>query len=176
MDSLPILVFLRWTNEHGIWDLTQTIVLLVSLLAAIKLVFFPRRRIPRLDFWTEMRRDHPQYKRSVTLHVQNYTGRSLVLSWPYFRYDKLRPHDTAAGDAPSGDYQLKFPNSTNTLFSEVEVLLRNKESVHTLIPFDDAIAEADLEVAMKAGQLGRVECMVTWLDTTPKTHKLVRRL
>src|SRR5690348_4714360 len=130
--------FLRWSNEYGIWGILQFLLLVISFVIGMKLFYFPRRRIRNLNFNIRFVRDRRHsFPSHIHLEFRNFTGRTVVLSSPFFRYRKLQPPTDARGDTLSGEYEIKFPGAGGEKkLSEVEYLLRNKESVHTIIPID----------------------------------------
>ena len=60
--------------------------------------------------------------------------------------------------------------------TEVEFLLRNKESVHTMIPIDAEHKDEEVEALHKKTRIGTLTMMCTWLSGRPKVDKLVRRI
>ena len=176
MTQLTTAEALAWAASHGLWDILQLSLQLSVVVVGAKLLFWPRRRIRQLDFRAEPREYSPQFPRVAVLHIQNYTGSSIVLSHPYFRIQTLRRHPTAAEHAATDEVQLKFPDSSGTQFSEVEVLLRNKESTHTLVPFHPDESLESIRKAIGDRELGAVECYVTWLTRKPSTERLRTRL
>ena len=167
---------LQRVESLGVWGLVQTLIQLIAALIGVRLVFFPRRRIKQLDFWAEVRTDHPQFPRAATLRVQNYTGTSIVISHPYFRTSELRAHPSGASNAATDEMQLKFPESSGQYLTEVELLLRNKESTYTLIPFDNTESEDRVRSAVTRRETGTIECNVTWLTRRPRTDRLRVRI
>ena len=170
-----VLIFLKWTNDHGLWDFVQTLIILIGFVLGLKIIFFPKKRIRNLNYFTQLRRNqHPQYALIIYLEIRNYTGRSVVISSPYFKFKSIRPDPNARGDKPEGDYEIKFPNMQNDMLAEVEYLIRNKEHVHTFIPLDPAHSDAEVENALNNRQVGTIDCICTLLEEKPRVHKLVR--
>jgi hypothetical protein len=97
-----------------------------------------------------------------------------VLSSPFFRYRKLRPPPDAHGDTLSGEYEIKFPSPNGKSLTEVDYLLRNKESVHTIIPIDPEHSEKEVDEMHAKRRIGKLTVMCTWLSDRPKVDKLVR--
>lgn len=169
--------FLRWTNEYGIWGVAQFAILGVSFIIGLKLIYFPRRRIRNLNFKiTFVRNRQHTYPSHIHLEFRNYTGRTVVLSSPFFRYRKLRPPQHAHGDTLSGEYEIKFPGASGKELTEVEYLLRNKESVHTVIPIDSAHTDEEVNTMHDKRRIGTLTVMLTWLQDRPKVDKLVRKI
>jgi len=128
--------YLLWANLHGLWQFMQACILLVSFLIGMKLIYFPARRVKNLNFFTQIKRDDSQFPLRIQLEIRNFTGRTIVLSSPYFKYSKIRPDPHAHGDTPSGEYEVRFPDPSYQELREVEYMLRNKEMVSTVIPLD----------------------------------------
>ncbi|HSC47269.1 MAG TPA: hypothetical protein VLG68_04220 [Gammaproteobacteria bacterium] len=170
-----VLDILRLTNDYGIWSIAQFLILAVSFFIGLKLIYFPRRRIRNLNFNIRfVRNPRHDFESHIHLEFRNYTGRSVVLSSPFFRYRKLRPPTDAHGDTLSGEYEIKFPNPSGKGLTEVEYLLRNKESVHTIIPIDPKHSEEEVNAMHAKRRIGKLTVMCTWLQDRPKVDKLVR--
>jgi hypothetical protein len=174
--ELSVLNWMVWADSHGLWDMIGTIVLVVSAAIGFSLVFWGRRRVRNLNFYVRRFRDNTNYPLKAYLEIRNYTGRSVVITMPYFVYGQLAPDPNAHGDTPSKEYEIKFPGPTNGLLSEVEYLLRHRENVSTWIPIDPRHTDAEVDSAIERQQVGKLSCMCTWLQDKPKVHKLVRRL
>ena len=167
--------FLIWANERGIWELANFAVITISAIIGFSLVLFPKRRVRHLNFFVKGHRDETNYPHRIYLEIRNYTGRSVVISSPFYRYLGLRPDPNARGDSPSGDYELKFPHPTEDQLTEVEYLIRNKERVSTWIPIDPTHSDEEVARAIQQGNSVKVSCMCTWLEEKPRVHKLVRK-
>lgn len=168
---------LRWTNEYGVWGILQFVLLAVSFIIGLKIIYFPRRRIRNLNFNVSFVRDkRHDFPSHIHLEFRNYTGRTVVLSSPFFRYRKLQPPSDAHGDTLSGEYEIKFPNGSGKELSEVEYLLRNKESVHTIIPIDPGHTDEEVNAMHAKRRIGTLTVMCTWLSERPKVDKLVRKI
>jgi hypothetical protein len=112
----------------------------------------------------------------IYLEIRNYTGRTVVLSNPFFNFRDLLPPPEAHGDSPTGEYEIKFPDPTNQTYSEVEAFLRNKENVHTIIPLDPTQTDQQAQVALQKARVGTLTLTCTWIQEKPHTEKLRRRL
>jgi len=171
------LSFLQMTNEYGIWSIAQFLIIAVSFFIGLKLIYFPRRRIKNLNFNIQfVRNSRHAFPSYIQLEFRNYTGRSVVLSSPFFRYRQLQPPTDARGDTLSGEYEIKFPSAAGKDMTEVEYLLRNKESVHTIIPIDPTHSEEEVNAMHKRRRIGTLTVMCTWLQDRPKVDKLVRKI
>ncbi|MGE5625957.1 MAG: hypothetical protein ACM3ZT_10465 [Bacillota bacterium] len=178
MDKLKSLGdFLHWSNEYGVWGILQFLLLGISFVIGMKLIYFPRRRIRNLNFNIRfVRNSRHIFPSHIHLEFRNFTGRTVVLSSPFFRYRMLQPPPDAHGDTLSGEYEIKFPSANGKQMSEVEYLLRNKESVDTLIPLDPAHTEEEVNAMHAKRRIGTLTVMCTWLQDRPKVDKLVRKV
>lgn len=176
LTELVILKWMKWADQHGLWDMLSTVVLFVSAATGFFLIFWGKRRIRNLNFYVHPVRDSNNYPLRAYLEIRNYTGKSVVISMPYFVYGRLAPDPNARGDTPLQEFEIKFPGPGNGQLTEVEYLLRHRESVSTWIPINPKHSDDDVKSAIENRQLGKLSCMCTWLQDKPKVHKLVRRL
>ncbi|MFZ1576164.1 MAG: hypothetical protein WAT36_13190 [Chromatiaceae bacterium] len=154
----------------------STIVLVAAALIGFSVLFWAKRRVRNLNFFIRRLRDQSNYPLKVCLEIRNYTGRSVVISVPYFVYERLRPDPNARGDSLSREYEIKFPEPRNQTLSEVEYLLRHGESVSTWVPIDPTPTDQEVDAAIEQWAVGKLHCMCTWLQDKPKVHRLVRRI
>jgi hypothetical protein len=167
---------LKWINERGLWSMTQTGVLAVSALIGVKLVFFPKQRVRHLNFSTRIHGGGQDFPLRLDLEIRNLTGRTAVVSNAWFEFGKLRPDLHAQGDTPSGEFEVKFPGADGHALTEVEYLVRTKESLFTYIMLDPSHTIPEAEAALAAHKVGTITCTVTWLDERPRSQKLRRKL
>jgi len=165
---------MKWAADYALWDMSSTIILFVSAVIGFTVLFWAKRRVRNLNFFTQRRRDNSNYPLKVYIEIRNYTGRSVVISSPYYRYKDLRPDPKARGDSPSGDYELKFPDIAQQELKEVEYLIRHRENVSTWIPIDPEHTDAEIDEAIRRRKVATLYCMCTWLEEKPKVHKLKR--
>jgi hypothetical protein len=176
MSVEDILAAMEWAVEHGIWEIITAIAAVIGLSIGIKIVFWPRRRVRGLNFFIKPIRDVSNYPLKVYVEIRNYTGRSVVLSVPYFVFARLRPDPNARGDSSTGEFEVKFPDPANNNLTEVEYLLRHRENVSTWVPIDPAHTDVEVAAAIDRQGVGRLHCMCTWLKDKPEVHKLVTRI
>jgi hypothetical protein len=163
-------------NEHGLWSMTQTLVLAGSALIGVKLLFFPKARVRHLNFSTRIRGGDQEFPLRLDLEIRNLTGRTAVVSNAWFEFGKLRPDPRALGDTPSGEFEVKFPGADGHSLTEVEYLVRTKESLFTYIMLDPSHTVQEAETALAAHKVGTITCTVTWLDDRPRSQQLRRKL
>jgi hypothetical protein len=165
---------LEWAHNHGVWEI---IIIVGGLSIWAKL--FPRRRIRNLNLYMRpVRQDaQAQFPLVIYLGIRNYTGRTVVLSNPFIRFDRdLRAPPEAHGDSPSGDIEIKFPDQNREVYSEVEFLLRNKDNVNTIIPLDPTHSDAEVQTALNRKRLGRLTVTCTWIQEKPQIETYGPRL
>lgn len=167
---------LKWANEHGLWSAGQMVVLGASALVAGKIIFFPKRRVRHLNFSTHIGTGGTDFPLRLELEIRNLTGRTAVVSNAWFEFGKLRPDPRAQGDTPSGEFEVRFPGHHSDALTEVDYLVRNKESLSTFIPIDPNHTLEEARQALARHAVGRIACTVTWLEERPRSDKLRRRL
>jgi hypothetical protein len=175
LSEAPVLAWMRWAAEHSLWEMLNTAILLAVSATGV-IFFWAKRRVRNLNFFTRCVRDQSEYPLKIYLELRNYTGRSVVISSPFFVCTRLRPDPNARGDSPSGKLEIKFPDRSNTLLTEVEYLLRHRENVSTWMPIDPAHSNEEVNEAIKRRHVGKFHCMCTWLQEKPKIHKLIIRI
>jgi hypothetical protein len=156
--------------------MTQTGVLAVSALIGVKFLFFPRTRVRHLNFSTRIHGGDQDVPLRLDLEIRNLTGRTAVVSNAWFEFGKLRPDPRAQGDTPSGEFEVRFPGADGHTLTEVEYLVRTKESLFTYIMLDPSHTIQEAEAALAAHRVGTISCTVTWLDERPRSQKLRRKL
>ena len=168
--------FLIWATQRGIWPLANFLVVFLSAVLGFSLIFWAKRRVRHFNFYLSSTRDSSNYPHKLKLEIRNYTGRSVVLSSPFYKYVGLRPDPNARGDSPSEEFEVKFPNVARDTLTEVEYLIRTKETVCTWIPIDPKHTDAEVEDAIRKHETVKFSCMCTWLEDKPRVHKLRRVL
>lgn len=171
-----MLSWLKFAADYAIWDLLSTIIILASAVIGFSILFWTKRRVRNLNFFTQRRRDASDYPLKVYIEIRNYTGRSVVISSPYYRYGDLKPDPNARGDSPSGDYEMKFPDVAQRELKEVDYLIRHGENVSTWIPVDPKHSDQKVDEAIKDRKVATLYCMCTWLEEKPRVHKLKRKI
>jgi len=173
IDKSAISACMLWAHEHGVWDIINTLLFGLSL-TGVTILLWRRRRIRNLNFFVRrLPRDDSDYPLKVYVEIRNYTGRSVVISAPYFVYARLRADPNARGHSPSREYEIKFPDPVSGRLTEVEYLLRHRENVSTWVPIDPAHTDDEVDAAIRRGGVGKLHCMCTWLQDTPKVHRLI---
>ena len=171
-----MLDWMKWAADYALWDLLSTLILFLSAVIGFTVLFWTKRRVRNLNFFTQRRRDETNYPLKVYIEIRNYTGRSVVISYPFYRYKDLRADPNARGDSPSGDYELKFPDVSQRELREVEYLIRHGENVSTWIPVDPNHTDGEIDEAIRRRRVATLYCRCTWLEEKPRFHKLRRNI
>ena len=173
-----MLEWLRTANEYGIWGLISTVVLLASSVLGFSIYFWAKRRVRNLNFFFTPRRNEIRgYPLVVLIEIRNFTGRTVIISSPFFRFNSIRPDPNSTCDSPSGDHEIKFPRHEGApTLDQVEYMLRHGEKVRTWIPLDPTHSEKEVADALAAREVGSVHCTCVWLFDRPKVHRLIRRM
>ena len=89
----------KFLNEIGLWEILNLLLVLFGFIwGAIYL--FRRNRIPHLNLHvTHRRRVGQNYTSLIDIEFRNYTGCSVVISSPYFRYKKVKADKAAHRDS-----------------------------------------------------------------------------
>src|SRR5438477_7659322 len=154
MNWAGIADWMKCANEYGLWNMLSFFVLLPSVIGAFAIVIWRRRRVRHLNFYVTRSRDPSNYPHKINIEMRNYTGRSVVIAFPWFTFRNLRPDENAGGDMPSGEYEVKFPK--NHFLSEIDCLLRHGENVATWIPIDPAHTDEEGDAAVSSHRVGRL--------------------
>lgn len=169
--------WLRLLDELGIWNAGMFIMVFAGFLYGIIYLRWARRHIKHLNFFMRPVRDQSNYPSKLYVEIRNFTGRSVVVSYAYFRYNRLRPDEKARGDTLTGWYEVKFPDRAGQpLLSEVEHFLRHGEQVQTWVPVDPAHDDQEIHEAIRRRRVGTLTCFVTWIEEKPKSVRLKRRM
>ena len=168
--------FLLWANARGVWQIANLLVVFLSAIIGFGLIFWSKRRVKHLNFFLKGHRDSSNYPHKLYLEIRNYTGRSVVISSPFYKYIGLRADPNARGDSPSEEFEIKFAHPKEDQLTEVEYLIRNKESVSTWIPIDPTHKDTEVEKAIHDHRTVKFSCVCTWLEEKPRVHKLSRAL
>lgn len=159
-------------NKLGIWSLISCLILFFGSISGIVYIFWAKRNVKHLNFFVNYTRDNSNYPLKINFEIRNYTGRSVVISYAYFRYNKLRPDEKARGDTLTERYELKFPG--DGYLTEVEYFLRHKEKVNTWMSFDPEHTDEEIKNAIEKRKVGILSCFLTWIEEKPRSHKLKR--
>src|SRR6266536_1920889 len=141
--------FMRWAADHGLWELISTIVIVVSAIIGASYLFWTKRRVRHLNFFVLRVRDQSNYPLKVYVEIRNYTGKSVVISFPYFVYRAVRRDPNAHGDSPTGEYEIKFPGQNQQILTEIDYLLRHGENVSTWVPLDPTHTDQEVDEAIR---------------------------
>jgi hypothetical protein len=74
--ELAVFAWMLWADQHGVWGIVSTIVLLVSAAIGFTVLFWAKRRVRNLNFFVRRLRDQSNYPLKVYVEIRNYTGRA----------------------------------------------------------------------------------------------------
>ena len=161
-------------NKLGIWSIIDCAIVLLGFILGIIYIFWAKRNVKNLNFFVYPLRDDSNYPLKIHLEIRNYTGRSVVISYAYFQYNKLCPDEKARGDTLTRKYELKFPSEGYLI--EVECFLKHKDKIDTWISLDPKHTDEEIKNAIEERKVGIFSCFLTWIEEKPKSHKLKRRV
>jgi hypothetical protein len=178
MACADIFDWMQWAQMHGIWNIITVVIGLGSAILGFKIALGARRRVPNLNFFCKRNRNDSAFPLVIDIEIRNFTGRTVVIANPFFRFNKVaRPAPNAKGDSPSGEYEIKFPaNPGAQELNQVEYMLRHGERVRTWIPIDPAHTDDEVDKALAQHRIGTITCVCAWLQDRPKVHKLIRKI
>jgi len=180
MDKIcgAILEWMRTANQYGLWEFISTLVLLVSSVLGFGIYFWAKRRVRNLNFFFRpVRNQIDGYPLVVNIEIRNFTGRTVVISNPFFRFRSIRPDPNSRCDSPSGDHEIKFPRHAKApVLDQVEYMLRHGETVGTWAPLDPKHSDKEVNDALAERRVGTMHCTCVWLCDRPKVHRLIRRM
>ncbi len=171
--QLGIFEWMKTANEYGVWGAVSTVILIFSFVLGVKVIFFPKKRVPHLNFRIHQSRGQPsdEYPLKINIEISNRTGEPCLLSHAFAMLKDLKAHATAGGDSSSGQLEIKFPRHGGGL-SEIDYFFRANDVVSTWIPLDPAQTDDEVGNALADGSAGTFECTCTTLGSTLQRHKL----
>lgn len=167
---------LKCANQYDLWNMLTFFIILPTSIIGIYYLVYGKRYIKNLNFMLNIHRDNSNYPFKIIVEIRNYTGKSVVISEPYFRYNKAKPDPKATGDIITKNYEIKFPNITGKFLTEIDYLIRHKENISTFIPLDPNQTEDEIKKLMDKSQIGSFHCECTWILKRPEKHKLTRKI
>ncbi len=168
---------LKYLNEAGAWDLLNTVILICGFLYGITLLHTYKQRIKDLNFYVTWRRD-TQARFPLILHfeVRNLSQNLIVISSPYFLFDKVKPGPYAHCDSVTGQYEVKFRRQEEQATSEVASMLRHREQVTSYIPLDEKQTDEELATLSQQQRVGTLYCDIVFLESKPRVVRLKLKL
>ena len=62
---------MKWAHEHGIWEMINILVLVVSALIGFTVLFWAKRRVRNLNFFVQRLRDASNFPLKVCVEIRN---------------------------------------------------------------------------------------------------------
>ena len=167
----------KFLNEIGLWEVLNLLLVLSGFIYGA-IYLFRRNRIPHLNLHVaHHRRVGQNYTSLVDIEFRNYTGCSVVISSPYFRYNKLKADKAAHRDSYSGDTEVKFLSKNGeTGLTEVETFLMHKENTSTWIPIDPNYSDDLVSKTLQEKKVGTLYFNCTFIKEKPATYKMAVKI
>lgn len=167
---IPKLVFL---NSLGFWEILNSFIIIAGIVFG-SVYFLRKNRVPMLNIFTfhTQRPEGQNYTSLVNIEFRNFTGSSIAICNPYFKYKELRPDPAAHRDSYSGEIEVKFRGMDGNGLTEIETFLRHKENTATWIPVDPKHSKEDIKAALDNKQVGVLCFTCVWITEKPKVRKM----
>jgi len=164
------LVFL---NNLGLWDMLNFLLVIIGLTVG-SFYFIRKRRVSMLNIFTfySKRQGGQNYTSLINIEFRNFTGCSIAICNPYFKYKELRPDPATHRDSYSGEAEVKFAGVNGGGLTEVETFLRHKESTATWIPIDPRYSEEEVKSVLNSKRVGILYFTCVWVTKKPKVRNL----
>ena len=171
---IPTLIFL---NDLGVWEMLNFLIVIAGIIIG-SVYFFRKRRVPMLNiFISHSKRPEGQnYTSLINIEFRNFTGCSIAICNPYFKYRKLRSDPVAHRDSYSGEAEVKFKGTEGNGLTEIEAFLRHKESTATWIPVDPKHSDEEIKSTLDNKRVGILYFTCVWVIEKPKVRKMVIRI
>ncbi len=168
------LVFL---NSLGLWEMLNFFLVIAGLVIG-SVYFIRKRRVPMLNIFTSYskRQGGQNYTSLINIEFRNFTGCSIAICNPYFKYKELRPDPAAHRDSYSGETEVKFVGVNGGGLTEIETFLRHKESTATWIPVDPGHSDEEVRSILNSKQVGILYFTCVWVTKKPKVRNLAIRI
>lgn len=167
---IPKLVFL---NSLGFWEMLNSFIVIAGIVFG-SVYFLRNKRVPMLNIFTShtQRSEGQNYTSLVNIEFRNFTGSSIAICNPYFKYKRLRPDPAAHRDSYSGEAEVKFKSANGNGLTEIETFLRHKENTATWIPVDPEHSGEDIKSALDNKRAGVLYFTCVWITEKPKVRKM----
>ncbi|MCF7898062.1 MAG: hypothetical protein K9L87_04885 [Candidatus Omnitrophica bacterium] len=175
MDS--IYDFFLGANKIGLWPALSALSAVGGLVLAMN--YIRTKSYTRgLNFYiAHSREEGTNFPNKIIINIRNYTGGTVVITNPYFKFGKtIIPDDNATCDSYSKEYEIKFEDSEKRYLNEVDIMLRHKEKTITFIPADPKESDAKIEEAIESHNVGILYCNVIWLEDRPKIIRVRKKI
>ena len=163
--------FLLDASKYGIWDIISVVVLLFSIVMAIRYLLFPLYKVTHLNFHVTHTRDNTEYPSKLNFEIRNFTNKSIVLSNTYFKPNRLKPDPNGRGDTALNRIEIKFPPNWNSM----DCFLIHGQIISTWFPIDPNQTNDEIQVILNDKTAGGFYCKCTFITKKPWTVKLIRK-
>jgi len=172
--AIDNLIFL---NSLGVWEMFNFFLVIAGLVVG-SVYFFRKSRVPMLNIFTSYSKRHEgqNYTSLINIEFRNFTGCSIAICNPYFKYKNLRPDPAAHRDSYSGETEVKFAGANASGLTEVETFLRHKEGTATWVPVDPKHSDEEVRSVLNSKQVGILYFTCVWVTKKPKVRNLSIRI
>ena len=132
-------------NKIGFWQIVNTSILVLGSVASLIYWRLRKSRVRDLNFYITWKRDsRGRFPLILHFETRNLSQCIIVISSPYFVFDRARAGPYAHCDSATGQYEVKFKRSASDAYSEIACLLRHREVVTSYIPLDESQTDEEL--------------------------------
>ncbi len=122
------------------------------------------------------RRDEDDYPLKLTILIRNRTTVDAVITSHCFKMNStIRPHPGALGDRAKKEFEVKFPDTNNSL-KLFKYLLPASGSVFTFMPIDPSHTDRELQDAIEGAKCGSWHYECQWLTENYCSRKFEQNL
>jgi hypothetical protein len=152
--------FLKFMAEWGLWDILGLLGAIIPTLAVV-VYLFPRRAMR--NFYIDSKRESANvpYSKVIRIEMRNHTNEPLyVVSEGFVFGSVIRASPEAAKHAVKQVYEIKFQGGEPDSLTEIDALLRPRETASTWVPVDPSQDDEDIDAAIRNRAVGtlRLKC------------------
>lgn len=167
---------LKFLNNIGLWEMLSCLSLVVGLIGTTWYVFIKKKGIHRLNIHVnKSRRSGTNYTSLINIEFRNFTGKSVVICNPYFKYKGLNRDPAGHQDAYSDRTEVKFSGSPGNGLTKIDIFLRHGENASTWVPIDPKHSDEEIQAALDKKRVGRLYFECVWIEDKPKIDKISYR-
>ncbi len=164
---------LKFLNEIGLWEILSCLFVLFGAITAWWYFFFRKRYIHRLNVHTnKSRREGINYTSLINIEFRNFTGKSVVICNPYFKYKDLKRDRAGHRDSYSDRTEVKFLGMESKSLTEVDIFLRHKDRTETWVPVDPSHADEEIQLALDKKRVGVLYFDCIWIEERPQIDRV----
>jgi hypothetical protein len=168
--------FLVKANNAGFWSAISAIAAVSGVIIAKN--YLKTRSFTRgLNFFINHSRENGDFPNRIKIEIRNYSGKTVVLTNPYFKFGKfIEPDESASCDSYTKEYEIKFSKPSSETFDDVDILLRHKEKTETWIPIEPSENDEKIKNTLESHSVGILYCYAIWLGERPKAIRIRKKV